>query len=272
MTPFSGPLPAVWEHTGVVAGFVLSLMIFSFILRDNWLVRLAQYLLVGLSLGYAAVIAWHGVLWPRLFQPLLAGSQLQVPSLSLPESTALWLYWLPLVLGLILWAAGVDSLCNAAGRFGRLRGIIRLLAILPLGLIVGVGVGVTVAGAIQGTLWPQFLRAAALGLPLEESLGGLLLGMLTILITTGALVHLHWGTDDAVGGVESAAPPTGPHRTIIAAWSWIGQRSLWLAAGFLFAQLFTSRVTLLIARLNYFVFDLRSTDVWIWLRALLGGS
>lgn len=267
MTPFSSPLPAMWEHTGVVAGFVLSLMIFSFVLRDNWLVRLAQYLLIGLSLGYAAVIAWHGVLWPRLFRPLLAEPQLQVSSLALPDSTALWLYWLPLLLGVILWVAGVDTLRNGAGRFGRLRKGIRLLAILPLGLIVGVGVGVTVAGAIQGTLWPQFLRAAALGLPLEEPLGGLLLGMLTIMITTGALVHLYWGVDDADGGAE-----TGPHRTVIAAWSWIGQRSLWLAAGFIFAQLFTSRVTLLIARLNYFLFDIRSTDVWIWLRALVGGS
>lgn len=270
MTPFSGPLPAVWEHAGVVAGFVLSLMIFSFILRDNWLVRLAQYLLVGLSLGYAAVIAWQSVLLPRLFRPLLAGTQLSVPSLALPDSTALWLYWLPLLLGLILWVAGVDALRNAGGRFGRLRGVVRLLAILPLGLVVGVGVGVTVAGAIQGTLWPQFWRAAALGLPLEQPLGGLLLGMLTILITGGALVHLHWGTDDTAA--DPGASPTGPHRTVIAAWSWIGQRSLWLAAGFLFAQLFTSRVTLLIARLNYFLFDLRSTDVWIWLQALLGGS
>lgn len=268
MTPFSSPLPAVWEQIGVLVGFVLSLMIFSFVLRDNWLVRLAQYVLVGVSLGYAAVMAWQSVLWPRLFGPLTAGARLEIAAASLPARAEVWLYWLPLGLGLILWVAGIDALRPARRRFARLRSAIRLLAILPLGLVVGVGLGVAIAGAIQGTLWPQFMRAAVLGLPLEEPLGGLLLGILTILISGGALLYLYWGVDDA----DAEDAPTGPHRALIGAWAWIGQRSLWLAAGFLFAQLFTARVTLLIARLNYFLFDLRSSDVWLWLRALLGGS
>ncbi len=268
MTPFSSSLPAIWEHVGVLAGFLFSLIIFSFILRDNWLVRLAQYLLVGLGLGYAAVIAWQSVLWPRLFAPLVSGNRLQLPTYSLPDGESLWLYWLPLILGLLLWIAGVDALRGGNGeRLSTLRRMVRLLAILPLGIVVGVGIGVAVAGAFQGTFWPQFQRAAAIGLPLSEPLGGLLLGLLTLLITGGALVHLYWGSDDTDGD----EPSSGPHRPIIAAWSWIGQRSLWLATGFLFAQIFTSRITLLIARLDYFLFDLRTTDLWIWLRAIVGG-
>ncbi|MBX2998692.1 MAG: hypothetical protein KF893_09310 [Caldilineaceae bacterium] len=263
MTPFSSPLPPFWDHLGVVVGFLLSLAIFSFILRDTWLVRLAQYLLVGVSLGYAAVIAWQSVLWLRLFRPLLDAARPTFP----PTMDALWLYWAPLGLGLILWLAGIDALRGSiAGRPSPLRRGLRLLAILPMGILAGVAVGVGIAGAIQGTLLPQFLRGADLGLPAGPP-GFLIMGMLTLLITTGALIHLQVGK---VAAVEWKLPNF--LLSILNGWRWIGERALWLAAGFLFAQLFTSRITLLIARLEYFLFDLRASELWIWLSARVGGG
>ena len=72
MTPLDSALPPAWENAGFLTGFVLSLLILSFIIRDGWLVRAAQYLLVGVSLAYSVVLVWSNLLWPRLFAPLLA--------------------------------------------------------------------------------------------------------------------------------------------------------------------------------------------------------
>jgi hypothetical protein len=267
MTPFSSTLPPVWDHLGVVVGFLLSLAIFSFILRDNWLVRLAQYLLVGVSLGYVAVIVWQSVLWLRLLRPLLDSPPMLLQRTVPAAMDAFWLYWAPLGLGLILWIAGIDALRGSTGvRPSRLRSGLRLLVIVPMGILVGVAIGVGIAGAIQGTFVPQFLRGADLGLPAGPP-GFLLVGMLTLLITSGALIHLQLGK---VLMADRNLP--GFLVAVLKGWGWIGERALWLTAGFLFAQLFTSRITLLIARLEYFLYDLRTSDLWIWLSARLGGG
>jgi hypothetical protein len=268
MTPFSSSLPLVWENIGFVTGLLLSLALFSFILRDNWLVRVAQYLLVGVSLGYAAILAWQSVLLPRLLRPLLDQSIFLVQASAVPTRAPLLLVWIPLVLGLILWIAGIDHLRGWSSRDRHWPRIwLRSLAILPLGIMAGVGLGVSMAGAIQGTLAPQFLRAAAIGVPLDMPPGALLLGLLTLLITGGALLYLQVGDAEIQGHTIPAFL-----RFFVRGWVWVGQRALWLAAGFLFAQLFTSRMTLLIARLEYFLFELRSSELWLWLQAVLTGG
>ncbi|HLV33734.1 MAG TPA: hypothetical protein VKY59_01415, partial [Spirillospora sp.] len=52
------------EQIGLWAGFVLTLMVFSYILGDNFLYRLAVYVFVGLAAGYIVVITWESVIWP----------------------------------------------------------------------------------------------------------------------------------------------------------------------------------------------------------------
>ena len=51
-------------------GFLLTLLIFSYLIGDNPLFRSAVYIFIGVSSGYAAVVVWHNVLLPKLFQPL----------------------------------------------------------------------------------------------------------------------------------------------------------------------------------------------------------
>ena len=52
------------EQIGLWAGFVLTLMIFSYLLGDNILYRLAVYVFVGLAAGYITVVTWDSVIWP----------------------------------------------------------------------------------------------------------------------------------------------------------------------------------------------------------------
>lgn len=253
MTPLSNSLPPLWGNLGFLVGFLLSLAILSFAIRDSWLVRAAQYLLVGVTLAYTVVLIWINVLWPRLFAPLL--------STSSPSGATLWNSWLPLAAGLILWAAGIDHLRSENGRSR--NPWLRWAAAGPLALLVGVGLGAGIAGALQGTLLPQFRHAALSARFIDQPPPLLLAGLLIFAITGGALLHLQLG---AASGDDSRYPVL--LRPALAAWAWLGERALWLAAGVIFARLFASRMTLLIARLDALFFDEQVGAFWRW---LLGG-
>ena len=54
----------------VALGFLLSLMVFSYLLGDNPLFRLATHLMVGIGTAYAAVVVIESVLVPQLVIPL----------------------------------------------------------------------------------------------------------------------------------------------------------------------------------------------------------
>jgi hypothetical protein len=238
-------------------GFILTLIIFSMLLGDHLLARLAQYLFVGTSLGYLCVLVGRHVLLPQLIQPLMANGG-NVPEL-----------WPPLVLGVMLVLAGIPQIFqHSVSPDSALSRFLRALGQLPLGLILGVALATLLIGAVQGTLMPQFLAAS------QDELTGRLDGaaitfILTLLITTGALVHLL---------VE--APGTRTGRRIggrglglaVAIWSWLGKRALWLAAGMIFARLIASYLSLLSARLIYVVDVLRETPAAQILRIIAGGG
>ena len=95
-------LPELLASVGLWMGLVISLLMFSLVAGDNGMARLAQYLLVGSALGYAAVLAWQEVLRPRLFAPL-------------QSAPADWRIWLPLLLGMLLLIAGAERTLARSG-------------------------------------------------------------------------------------------------------------------------------------------------------------
>ena len=60
------------EIISALVGLILTLMIFSYLIGDNPLFRIAVYLFICVSSGYAATVVWYSVLVPKLFQPLTA--------------------------------------------------------------------------------------------------------------------------------------------------------------------------------------------------------
>lgn len=119
------------DQIGLWAGFVFTLMVFSYLLGDNFLYRLAIYVFTGLTAGYIAIITVESVLLPWLRGTLLApGGDVSARALGL----------VPFILGLLL-------LFKASPRFGRLGNI-------AIGFIIAVGTAVALAGAIAGTLIP----------------------------------------------------------------------------------------------------------------------
>jgi len=81
-----------------------TLMIYSFLYKDNPLFKLGEYIYVGLTAGWGLCSAWFMVVWPDLIKPLSRvigsyfGAQLEKP---LEPNETIWLV-IPLILGLFM--------------------------------------------------------------------------------------------------------------------------------------------------------------------------
>lgn len=136
---------------------LLTLMVFSRIIGDNPLFRIAQYLFVGVSLGYACVVVYHQVFRIAIVQIVQDGDVLLI---------------VPFALGLLL--------------LPRLLGRQQLswLANIPLGMIFGIGAAVALSGTLVGTLLPQVVdttRISTSGTMLDI-VGSVLLAIGVILV------------------------------------------------------------------------------------------
>lgn len=209
--------------TGVI-GFLLTLMVLSYLIGDNPLFRFANYLFVGVSAGYVALVAWTQVLVPGLFNPLL---------------TQAWpangLYLVPLFLFVLM-------LMKVSPRLARLGGP-------AIGYVAGVGAAVAVGGAIFGTLFPQTMAAAE---PFDVSTGGLgqallngsiLNGILLLLGTVTTLAYFHFGARRKPDG-------TVRRNGLINIIAWIGQVFVAVTFGVLFAGVYSAALTALIERIS----------------------
>ena len=286
MSPFSSGLPGIMEDAGVILGLVVSLMIGSYVVRDSFLARLGQYVLVGAGLGYTVVLVWRNVLWPRLIAPLVADPT----SWQSATGADVLVFWLPLVLGVLMWGGGAELLRRPPERFGG-RSLLRMLAAVPAAILGGVVLGVAVSGAVQGTLLPQLAAAVAVT---DEGAGAgqatWLVRFLTLVITGGVLIHLQLGPN--AGAMENGTPSPGSssqrgteaadegrprlHRvlflTVLRVWEGIGRRALWLAAGIVFARLVAARFSLVVSRLDYFLIEVPRSDLWQLIWAFLRGA
>jgi hypothetical protein len=128
------------EVIGPVLAALLTIMMLSYIVGDNPFFRLACYVFIGVASGYAGAIAWHQVLWPGLGEPLAANGLT-----AFTDPGQIVTVVIPLILILLM----LFKLSAATAPYGT----------LPLALMVGIGAGVLIGGAITGTLIPQSLAA-----------------------------------------------------------------------------------------------------------------
>ena len=91
------------DFIGLSLGFLLTILVFSYLLGDNPFFRLAIHIFIGVAAAYVAIVTINNVLIPRLFIPLFTGTRgerlssilLFIPSLFLflkvtPFTTSRW--------------------------------------------------------------------------------------------------------------------------------------------------------------------------------------
>ncbi|MCD4775922.1 MAG: hypothetical protein K8S15_07705 [Candidatus Aegiribacteria sp.] len=77
----------MYETIGIWIGAFFTLAIYSFLYKENPVYRLAEHLVVGISLGYTMAITFEITLKPRLIEPLLSGNH--------------WILLIPAILGIL---------------------------------------------------------------------------------------------------------------------------------------------------------------------------
>ena len=205
------------EGLGITIAAALTLMVYSYLLGDNVLFRLAEHIFVGVAVGYSAVVAFHSVLYPKLLMPLMVA----------PQDNLLLL--VPLVLSIMLLAYAVSRL--------------RAVASIPLALVIGVGAALAVGGAITGIIIPQ---VQATFLPLDPRMPPIRLAnnLIIVVATISTLVYFHF----------TAANSRASSRAIRSAGT-VGKWFMLVAFGALFGNMVMSRISLLIGRVQFLLGD-----------------
>ena len=204
------------EQIGLWAGFVLTLMVFSYLLGDNVLYRLAVYLFVGLAAGFIVVVTWDSVIWPWVNGTVLNAGSLESLILGL----------VPLLIGLLL-------LLKARPSFGRLGN-------LGLAFIIGIGTAVALVGAITGTL-----------LPLANTTGSMLSvnpvnGVLLVLGVVCTLMYFQYLAQRTASGEVR-------RRLHIRALAFVGQGVIVITLGALYAAAILTSLTIFSERIGFVV-------------------
>ncbi len=95
---------------------LLTLAIYSFLYKDNIVYKIAEYLLVGVSIGYSIAITWYNVVIAKMVVPI--------------RDQHNFLIIIPILIGMLMFA-----------RFSRKHG---WLSKIPISFVIGWGAGVAI--------------------------------------------------------------------------------------------------------------------------------
>jgi hypothetical protein len=226
------------DLVGALAGFLLTLMIASYIFGDNGLFRLAIHIFIGVSAGFVTVIVLNNVLWNQLFIPLIQA----------PIENALVIFP-PLLLGTWL-------LVKASPRLAKIGNPV-------LAFLVGVGAATAIGGAVFGTVFPQVEAAAnafdlrAVGQSGGNQVKGFFDALVMLVGAVTTLVYFQFGV-----GSSSKLQTASTAKSLRPAWvevvSKIGLFFIAVTMGVLFAGVMLAALSALIERVTAvwnFVFD-----------------
>ena len=203
------------DFIGLIVGFILTLLVFSYLLGDNPLYRIAIHLLVGTSAAYAAVVVVEQVVLPVLIR-------IQ----ENPTDPENFLWFVPIILVLLLFLRGLPT--------------ISWLGNNALAVLVGVGAATALVGVILGTLWPQITAVT----PTSPLFPGQ--GIVVAVLTACTLLAFQFtGRLDANGNWEQ---PAWRKATTT-----VGRILITITFGVLFASAINTSVILLSDRLGYFL-------------------
>ncbi len=202
---------------GTLAAGVVTIAIFSFLYRDNPLYRAAEHLLIGLSVGFTIVLLWNSVLRPKMLLPLFSEG----------EFSAL----IPLALSVLMLL--------------RIRASWSYLSKPVIAFVVGAGAGVSIPAMFDARILKQVAATiepfSALSQPANASTMLVLEAVVGLVGCLAVMVYFFY---------------TRPDTKLVRGISTTGIYFLMIFFGATFGYTVTSRLTLLIGRIEFLLGDL----------------
>ncbi|MFQ5611711.1 MAG: hypothetical protein ACE5H9_06220 [Anaerolineae bacterium] len=213
----------------IIISAALTLMVLSYILGDNPLFRVAEHVFVGVSIGYAVLVAFHNVFVPFIFR-----------------NQSIWLALPPLVLCLALTLKILPTQMPLTSALGG----------IALAFLIGVGAALAVGGGLFGTLHPQAADTARLSFnaanpAYQNTLDApffldveFLKNLIVLLGTLGTLFYFTFALrpQKYLGGFREG---------FVRFWGGMGRWVILITLGALFANTVSARLALLLGRLQF---------------------
>lgn len=208
---------------GIWIGVGLTLVIFSFIYRDNPVYKLGEHLFLGVSLGYGWCIYYYNDIYPNAIGPLF------YPEAGQPRN---YLVLIPIILGIFIL----------------LRVIPRLawLSRYSFALYIGGFAGLAVPNVISGTFLPQIIDTMG---PVGPSAMDAINQLVLLVGVFCTVVFFFFSLE---------------HKGVVGGISRVGILFIMIAFGAGFGYTVMARISLLIGRFQFLIFD--------WFQGLVLGS
>jgi hypothetical protein len=206
---------------GIWVGAILTLLVFSYLLTDSPLFRLAQAIFVGVAIGYGFNVAIQLILVPTLITPLFFSAD---PS---------WALIVPFILGILLLL--------------KLRTAWSSLGNISIAFLFGVGAALTLGGAVTGTLMPQ-VSATIVSLTPAQNVDTFIASFIIAFGTIAALLSFRFLRDQQHLAARSL-------ELVGRAWGYTGKWFILIAFGAIFADTAISRISVLISRIYFLLHD-----------------
>lgn len=211
---------------GTIIAVILTLMVFSYLLGDNPVFRLAEHILIGVSVGWAVLQIVFNLFVPSIDYILNTGRT---------GGLDWWLYLVPMALGLILLLRPLRAAKPVTN--------------LVMAMVIGTVAALALAGALTGTLLPQ---VGATMLPLTS---GDIVGRVILIL--GTILSL-WYFQFTVFRVTSSDQTPTPAQEVADTGlggrvRLVGRWAIMLAFGAVFASVFLTYFAALVDRLLFLI-------------------
>ena len=210
---------------GIWIAATLTVAIFSFLYRDNPLYKFAEHLYVGVSAAYWVIFAAKFTMQDMLVSVFADNWQAFLETGSRTGFWEAWILVIPTALGFLMLTRWFGPKVGWLSRW-------------PIAFTIGLGAGLGITGSIQGILLPQ---VQATILPLwTPDLWVIVANILLFVGVISSIIYFYFSR---------------PHKGLLGGVSRVGITFIMVSFGAAFGYTVMSRVSLLIGRFYFLVYD-----------------